>query len=139
MLFLNRKSGPFGLTTFKTNEKTDYITQFAYSGKSNEDAFILLNLNTDRDSNLAKVMETMGNTDLSFKEKINLIKDNNYAAVFQLPAINKTEIEIDKNVYNDSFFSLLGIDDKEMGYSFNTIRTGENGFQKMSQNHLSFY
>ena len=139
MLFLNRKSGPFGLTTFKTNEKTDYITQFAYSGKSNEDAFILLNLNTDRDSNLAKVMETMGNTDLSFKEKINLIKDNNYAAVFQLPAINKTEIKIDKNAYNDSFFSLLGIDDKEMGYSFNTIRTGENGFQKMSQNHLSFY
>lgn len=139
MLFLNRKSGPFGLTTFKTNEKTDYITQFAYSGKSNEDAFILLNFNTDRDSNLAKVMETMGNADLSFKEKINLIKENDYAAVFQLPAINKTEIQIDKDAYNDSFFSLLGIDNKEDSYSFNTVKTGENGFQKMSQNHLSFY
>lgn len=139
MLFLNRKSGPFGLTTFKTGEKTDYITQFAYSGKSNEDAFVLLNLNTDRDSNLAKVMETMSNTDLSFKDKINLIKENNYAAVFQLPAINKTEIQIDKNAYNDSFFSLIGIDNNDMGYSFNTVKTGENGFQKMSQSHLSFY
>ena len=49
MLFLNRKEkGPFGLTTYESNGKrTDFITQFAYSGKQNEDAFILLNFNED--------------------------------------------------------------------------------------------
>lgn len=140
MLFLDRKNkGPFGLTTYKTNGKTDFITQFAYSGKKNEDAFVLVNFNTDRDSNIAKVMETMADTDLSLKDKINLIKENNYAAVFQLPAINKTEINIDTDTYNDSFFSLTGLDNGKSGYSFNTIKSGENGFQKMSQSHLSFY
>ena len=140
MLFLNRKEkGAFGLTTFKSGEKVDFITQFAYSGKKDEDAFVLVNFNTDRDTNLAKVMETMGDADLSFDKKIELIKENNYAAVFQLPSINKHEINIDRNSYNDPFFSLIGMDNNEMSYSFNTIATGEKGFQKMSQNHLSFY
>ncbi len=140
MLFLNtKKNGPFGLTTYKSGERTDFITQFAYSGKKNEDAFVLVNFNTDRDSNLAKVMETMGNTDLSFEDKIKLIKENNYAAVFQLPSINEYNINIDKNAYNDPFFSLLGLDNNELGYTFNTIATGEKGFQKIGQRHLSFY
>ena len=139
MLFAQGKSGQFGLTQIKSGEKIDYITQFAYSGKKNEDAFILVNFNEDRNSGLAKVMETMGNDKLSFEEKIKLIRDNDYAAVFQLPAINKKEIEIDTDTYNDSFFSLINTDNKDIGYSFNTVKTGENGFQKMSQNHLSFY
>lgn len=141
MLFLNRKEkGPFGLTTYESNGKrTDFITQFAYSGKQNEDAFILLNFNEDTNSNLAKVMETMEDTKLSFEDKIKLIKENNYAAVFQLPAINKYDINIDTKEYNDPFFSLTGINGDKTNYSFSTIETGEKGFQKISQSHLSFY
>lgn len=139
MLFLDRKKGPFGLTTYKSGKRTDFITQFAYSGKKGEDAFVLVNFNTDRDSNLAKVMETMGDTGLSLKEKIELIKEKNYAAVFQLPSINGYDINIDSGTYNDPFFSLLGLDGNELGYSFNTIATGDKGFQKIAQSHLSFY
>lgn len=140
MLFATKRDNkPYGLTTYKSGEKTDFITQFAYSGKKGEDAFVLVNFNTDRDSNLAKVMETMSDTELSFKDKINLIKDNGYAAVFQLPSINKYDIEIDKNAYNDPFFSLLGLDNKNASYSFSTIETGDRGFQKMAQSHLASY
>lgn len=141
MLFLNRKEkGPFGLTTYKSdNKKVDFITQFAYSGEKDEDAFILVNFNEDKNSNLAKVMETMEDSNLSFKDKINLIKENDYAAVFQLPAINKHDIKIDTKEYNDPFFSLVDINGGKTGYSFSTIETGEKGFQKMAQSHLSFY
>lgn len=131
--------GSYGIGTHRDGTKTKYITQFAYSGKKGDDAFVLVNYNKDRNTNLAKTMEIMADETLDFSEKINLIKENGYSAVLPFKAIEKFEIEPDEELYSDPLAKLIDIDGNEINYSMNTIKTGSKGYKKMSQYHLSAY
>jgi len=135
-----KKGEPFGLTQIKTDGKTRFITQFAYSGKKGEDAFILVNLNTGNETGLAKTMETMASDELSFQQKIDLIQENNYSAVFKLPAIHRDEIITNGDTYNatDSM-TYTDINGQKANHSMNTISVGDRGFQKVSQFSLGNY
>ena len=137
MLFDSYKSGdPFGLTTYKDGKRTRFITQFAYSGNKGEDAFILVNQNNRSNStNIAKTLEIMSNDNLSFKEKMNIIRDEGYSGVIQLKAINRQNINIDTN---DPFHNITNIDGSK-GYSYDTIEIGNKGYQKISQKKLTFW
>ena len=129
ILFSNYKNGdPYGLTTYGDGKRTKFITQFAYSGVKGEDAFVLVNLNNDRSTNIAKTMEIMGDDSLSFIDKINKIKEEGYAGVLQLKGIQKQGIKIDTN---DPFF--------DSDYSYNTITIGSGGYKKVSQKKLAFW
>lgn len=143
MLFLNRKvKGPFGLTTIPSegsDKRTAFITQFAYSGEKGDDAFILANLNNDKESGLSNVMKTMGREDISFKEKIGIVRDNNYAAVFPLPAIENFEIKQDETKIVDELLNYFGDDGEKINYGLKTINYGDKGYKKIAQSHISMY
>lgn len=136
-LSATKKGEPFGLTQIKTDGKTRFITQFAYSGVKGEDAFILTNLNTDSDTGLAKTMEIMASNDMSFQDKIKLIEENNYSAVFKLPAIRREGMITDD--YNTEAMTYADINGDPTYHSLNTIGVGDRGFQKVSQFSLGNY
>lgn len=140
MIFSTYKDkSPFGIATYKTKdykgrEKTKFITQFAYSGNNNEDAFILINENNGR--SVSKVMDIMGDNSMSFIDKINLIKDEGYASVLSLKAIDKFNINIDTN---DPSLHMQDVEGNASGISFNTIQNGDKGYVKISQMKLDVW
>ena len=139
MVFTSYKSGaPFGIATYKTKnyknqDKVKYITQFAYSG-DNKDAFLLINENNGR--SVSKIMGIMGDTSMSFMDKINLIKDEGYASVLPLKAINKFDIDLDTN---DSTLQVKDVNGNTSNISFDTLQNGNKGYVKVSQNKIDFW
>lgn len=131
--------GKYGLGTFKNGKHPMFISQFVHSGNVGEDAYVLVNFNEARNSNLAKTMEIMTNGSMSFNEKINLIKENGYSSVLPIKAIQRYEVAPNEDLYVDPTLKITGIDGKVVNPSYDSITVGESGYRKISQYHLGIW